>query len=76
MGCRAIRICLTRPEVFKTQLRALFRAGAYGKLAIMYPMITSVKEVRQIKAIAEEVKKELTEKGIPFGDVEQGIMIE
>ena len=55
MGCRAIRICLTRPEVFKTQLRALFRAGAYGKLAIMYPMITSVKEVRQIKAIAEEV---------------------
>ena len=76
MGCRAIRICLTRPEVFKTQLRALFRACAYGKLAIMYPMITSVKEVRQIKAIAEEVKKELTEKGIPFGDVEQGIMIE
>lgn len=76
MGCRAIRICLTRPEVFKTQLRALFRAGAYGKLAIMYPMITSVKEVRQIKAIAEEVKKELIEKGIPFGEVEQGIMIE
>ena len=76
MGCRAIRICLTRPRVFKTQLRALFRASAYGKLAVMYPMITSVKEVRQIKAIVEEVKRELTESGIPFGQVQQGIMIE
>ena len=76
MGCRAIRICLTRPEVFKTQLRALFRASAYGKISIMYPMITSVKEVRQIKAIVEEVKQELITKGIPFGEVEQGIMIE
>ena len=76
MGCRAIRICLTRPRVFKTQLRALFRASAYGKLAVMYPMITSVKEVRQIKAIVEEVKQELTESGIPFGQVQQGIMIE
>ena len=54
LGCRAIRICLTRPEIFKTQLRALFRASAYGKIAIMYPMITSVGEVRQIKAIVEE----------------------
>ena len=53
LGCRAIRICLTRPEIFKTQLRALFRASAYGKIAIMYPMITSVGEVRQIKAIVE-----------------------
>ena len=76
MGCRAIRICLTRPEVFNTQLRALFRASAYGKISIMYPMITSVKEVRQIKAIVEEVKQELITKGIPFGEVEQGIMIE
>ena len=76
MGCRAIRICLTRPRVFKTQLRALFRASAYGKFAVMYPMITSVKEVRQIKAIVEEVKRELTESGIPFGQVQQGIMIE
>lgn len=76
MGCRAIRICLTRPEVFKTQLRALFRASTYGKISIMYPMITSVKEVRQIKAVVEEVKKELTLEGIPFGEVEQGIMIE
>lgn len=76
MGCRAIRICLTRPEIFRTQLRALFRASAYGKIAIMYPMITSVSEVRRIHAIVEEVKAELTEKGIAYGDVEQGIMIE
>ena len=59
MGCRAIRICLTRPEIFKTQLRALFRASAFGKLAIMYPMITSVKEVRAVKQIVSEVKEEL-----------------
>lgn len=76
MGCRAIRICLTRPEVFKTQLRALFRASAYGKIAIMYPMITSMKEIRRIKAAVEEVREELTKQGIQFGNPEQGIMIE
>lgn len=76
MGLRAIRICLTRPEVFKTQLRALFRASAYGNIAIMYPMIISVEEVRRIKEIAEEVKKELAAQGIEYGEVEQGIMIE
>ncbi len=76
LGYRAIRICLTRPEVFKTQLRALFRASAYGKIAIMYPMITSVWEVRRIREIAEEVKAELTSQGIAFGSPEQGIMIE
>ena len=76
LGCRAIRICLTRPEIFKTQLRALFRASAYGKLAIMYPMITSVKEVHRIKEIVDEVKAELTKQGIEFGTPEQGIMIE
>lgn len=76
MGYRAIRICLTRQEIFKTQLRALYRAGKYGNIAIMYPMITSVEEVKEIKAIAEEVKAELQAEGIPYGDVEQGIMIE
>lgn len=76
MGCRAIRICLTRPEVFKTQLRALFRASAYGKIAIMYPMITSVKEVRKIKEIVAQVKEELKQQGIEYGEPEQGIMIE
>ena len=76
MGCRAIRICLTRPEIFKTQLRALFRASAFGKIAIMYPMITSLSEIRKIKQIVEEVKTELTQAGVPFGNPEQGIMIE
>lgn len=76
MGYRAIRICLTRPEIFKTQLRALFRASAYGNIAIMYPMIISVKEVQRIRKIADEVKTELKDKGIAFGQVEQGIMIE
>lgn len=76
MGLRAIRICLTRPEVFKTQLRALFRASAYGNIAIMYPMIISVEEVRKIKDIVAEVKKELDEQGITYGEVEQGIMVE
>lgn len=76
LGCRAIRICLTRPEIFKTQLRALFRASAYGKIAIMYPMITSVKEVKRIQEIVALVKAELTEQGIDFGEPEQGIMIE
>ena len=76
LGCRAIRICLTRPEIFKTQLRALFRASVFGKIAIMYPMITSIQEVQKIKEIAEEVKVELTSQGIEFGEPEQGIMIE
>lgn len=76
MGLRAIRICLTRPEIFKTQLRALFRASAFGKIAIMYPMITSIKEVRQIREIVAEVKKELDDANIAYGEVEQGIMIE
>lgn len=76
MGCRAIRICLTRPEIFKTQLRALFRASAFGRIAIMYPMITSLSEVARIKKIVEEVKKELEEAGVSFGNPEQGIMIE
>ena len=76
LGCRAIRICLTRPEIFKTQLRALFRASVFGRSAIMYPMITSVQEVRQIKKIVEEVKQELTSQGVEFGNPEQGIMIE
>lgn len=76
MGCRAIRICLTRPEIFKTQLRALFRASKFGNIAIMYPMITSVKEVRKIKEIVAEVKAELDAAGIPYGNPEQGIMIE
>ena len=76
MGLRAIRICLTRPEIFKTQFRALFRASVYGNINIMYPMIISVDEVRQIKAIVEEVKAELTEQGIEYGNPAQGIMIE
>lgn len=76
MGYRAIRICLDRPEIFKTQLRALLRASAYGNIAIMYPMIISVDEVRKIKAIVEEIKRELDAKGICYGEVEQGIMIE
>ena len=76
MGCRAIRICLTRPEIFKTQLRALLRASAFGNIAIMYPMITSMWEVKKIKEIVEEVKQELTEQGIGFGNPLQGIMIE
>lgn len=76
MGLRAIRICLTRPDIFKTQLRALFRAGVYGNISIMYPMIISIDEVRKIKAIVTEVKEELKKQGIPFAEVEQGIMIE
>ena len=76
MGCRAIRICLTRPEIFKTQLRALFRASAFGNIAIMYPMIISVEEVRKIKEIVAEVRRELTEQGVAFGEPKQGIMIE
>jgi phosphotransferase system enzyme I (PtsI) len=77
MGMRAIRICLTRPEIFKTQLRALYRASAYGKIAIMFPMITSLEEVQQCKQIAAQVRGELTQEGIPFSSsVELGIMIE
>ena len=77
MGYRAIRICLTRPEIFKTQLRALYRASAFGRVAIMFPMITAVDEVCQIKEIAGQVRRELTHEGIAFSDeVELGIMIE
>lgn len=77
MGYRAIRICLDQPDIFKVQLRALFRASAYGNISIMYPMIISMQEVQQIKKIVEEVKAELREAGIPFQeDLEQGIMIE
>ncbi len=76
LGYRAIRICLTRPEVFRTQLRALFRASAYGNLAIMYPMIISVDEVRRIKEISKSVKEELIAEGVTVGEVEEGIMIE
>ena len=76
MGCRAIRICLTRPEIFKTQLRALFRASAFGNISIMYPMIISVDELRKIKTIVAEIRQELTEQGVTFGEPRQGIMIE
>ena len=76
LGFRAIRICLTRVEMFKTQLRAIYRASAYGKAAIMFPMIISVNEIVRIKEIVEEVKEELRQQDIPFGDVELGIMIE
>jgi len=76
MGMRAIRICLTRPEVFKTQLRALFRAAVFGNISIMYPMITSVDEVRKIKSVVSEVVSELKAEKIPFEIPEQGIMIE
>ena len=76
MGYRAIRICLDRPEIFKTQLRAIYRASYYGTISIMFPMIISVKEVKRIKEIVAEVKAELTIEGIPFKDCELGIMIE
>ena len=76
MGYRASRICLDRRDIFRTQLRALLRASAYGNIGIMYPMIISVDEVKEIKKIVESIKAELTEKGIEYGEVEQGIMIE
>lgn len=77
LGYRAIRICLTRPEIFKTQLRALYRAAVFGNISIMFPMIISVAEVRRIKEIIAEVKEELKNEGIPYKeDVELGIMIE
>ena len=77
MGMRALRICLTRPEIFRTQLRALYRASAFGKLGIMFPMVTSVWEVREAKRICEEVKRELKHEGVPYSnEVQIGIMIE
>ncbi len=77
MGLRAIRICLTRPEVFKTQLRAILRASAFGKIAIMFPMIISLEEVKEIKGIVNEVKTELDDAGISYDkNIELGIMIE
>ena len=77
LGYRAIRICLTRPEIFKTQLRALYRAAMFGNISIMFPMIISMKEIYKIKDIIAEVKDELTREGIPFrDDVELGVMIE
>ena len=77
LGYRAIRICLTRPDIFKTQLRAIFRASAFGKVAIMYPMVTSVEELDKIHTIVAEVKRELAADKIPFkDDVEEGVMIE
>ena len=77
MGYRAIRICLTRPDIFKTQLRALYRASVYGNLGIMFPMVTSVWEVREAKRMCEEVRRELKNEGIPYSeDVQIGIMIE
>ncbi len=76
LGFRAIRICLERPELFKTQLRAIYRASAFGNLAIMYPMIISVEEVQKIKKISADVRSSLNKENIPYGDVEQGVMIE
>jgi len=76
MGYRAIRICLTRPEIFRTQLRAIYRASAFGKISIMFPMIASLWEVKKAKEIAASVRDELKEQGVPFGDVAIGIMIE
>ena len=77
MGMRAIRICLTRPQVFRTQLRALYRASVHGNLAIMFPMITSLEEVRQVKEICRQVRQELQEAGVPFrAETPLGIMIE
>jgi phosphotransferase system enzyme I (PtsI) len=76
MGYRAIRICLNQPDIFRTQLRAIYRASIYGTVAIMYPMIISVDEVKKIKEIVQSVKDELTSQGIPFHNVEQGVMIE
>ena len=76
LGCRAIRICLIREEIFKTQLRALYRASAYGNIRIIFPMIISVWEVDRIWQICDEVKRELASEGVPFNDVPLGIMIE
>lgn len=76
MGCRGIRVCLQRPEIFKTQLRALFRSAVAGNLKIMYPMIIGLEELRQIKTLVQEVKAELLAEGVAFREPEQGIMIE
>lgn len=76
MGYRAVRICLDRPDMFKTQLRAIYRASAFGKISLMIPMIISVKEVRAVKEIAKEVREELESRHVPFGEVSMGIMIE
>ena len=76
LGYRAIRICLTRKEIFKTQLRAILRASAFGTVSIMFPMIISVREVRDAKDLLEECKAELKERGVAFGTVEVGIMVE
>ena len=76
LGYRAIRICLTRKDIFKTQLRALYRAAVYGNISIMYPMIISTEEVEAIQKISAEVKQELQAENIPYKDVEEGIMIE
>lgn len=76
MGYRAIRICLDRKDVFRTQLRAIYRAGYYGNISIMFPMIISVDEVKQIKEVIAEVKAELAAEGIPYKDCEIGVMIE
>jgi phosphotransferase system enzyme I (PtsI) len=76
LGYRAVRICLDRTEMFKTQLRALYRAAAFGKVAVMFPMITSVWELKRCKELAAEARRELTDQGIPTGDMELGIMVE
>ncbi|MCR4648571.1 MAG: phosphoenolpyruvate--protein phosphotransferase, partial [Lachnospiraceae bacterium] len=77
MGLRGIRLCLNKPKLFKTQLRALLRAGVYGNLSVMFPMITSVNEVKKIKAITEEIKAKLTKENIPFAEnIRFGVMIE
>ncbi len=76
MGYRAIRICLTQTDIFKTQLRAILRAGVFGNISIMYPMITSLSEIKRIKEIVAEVKRELSQEKTAFADIEQGIMIE
>lgn len=76
LGCRGIRVCLRRPDIFKTQLRALLRASVYGKTSVMYPMITSTREMERIQEIMEEVRRELEKEQIPFGLPEQGVMIE
>ena len=76
MGFRALRICLKRPEIFRTQLRAIYRASAYGKVSVMFPMVASLWEVEEAKAMAFQVREELEREGIPMGHVDLGIMIE
>lgn len=76
MGFRAIRLCLQEEAILRTQLRALYRASVYGKLAVMYPMITSIEEVKKIQDISRQIKEELKQENIPYADIEEGIMIE